>query len=72
MCHDIVRGNKSPSSIKRKEGKSMWFIWLLIFMALCIIGIAIFLIGHTIWLISKRNEKIFELENRKMEEEENE
>ncbi len=50
----------------------MWFIWLLIFMALCIIGIAIFLIGHTIWLISKRNEKIFELENRKMEEEENE
>ncbi|ADL03346.1 hypothetical protein [Lacrimispora saccharolytica] len=50
----------------------MWFIWILIFMALCIIGIVIILIGHTIWLVTKRNEKIFEMENKKMEEEENE
>lgn len=50
----------------------MWFLWVLIFMALCIVGIVIYLIGHTIWLVTKRNEKIFEMENKKTEEKENE
>lgn len=72
MCHDIARGNESPSSTRRKEGITMWFIWILIFMLLCIIGTVIYLIGHTIWLVTKRNEKVFEMENKKMEEEENE
>ena len=49
----------------------MWFLWILVFIFLCIIGSAVYLVGHTIWLITKRNEKIFEIENRKMEEEEN-
>lgn len=49
----------------------MWFVWAIVFIFLCIGGSVVYLIGHTIWLITKRNEKIFEAENKKLEEDEN-
>ena len=49
----------------------MWLIWLLVFMALCIIGVLVFWIFNKAWISIKRDEKKFQKEFREAEEKEN-
>lgn len=48
----------------------MWLIWLMVFMALCIIGIVVFWIFNKIWMAIKRDEMEFQKELKEVEEKE--
>lgn len=40
----------------------MWLIWLMVFMALCIIGLVVFWIFNKVWMSIKRDEMKFQKE----------
>lgn len=48
----------------------MWFVWLLAFIALCLIGVIVFWIFSKIWIAIKRDEKRFQREYENVEEKE--
>lgn len=49
----------------------MWFIWLMVFLMLCLVGMAVFWIGHKIWISAKREERKFQKECENTEVKEN-
>ena len=48
----------------------MWLIWLMVFMALCLIGMVVIWIFSKVWIAIKRDEMEFQKEFKNMEEKE--
>lgn len=46
----------------------MWLIWVMAFMALCLIGMVVFWIFSRVWIAIKRDEMKFQKEQKEMEE----